>query len=347
MSAPLRILLTADPMLPVPPTLYGGIERVIDDMLGALRARGHSVALLAHRDSTAAADARFSWPNIAGGFRDHVANAQCFSHAVRTFEPQLVHSFSRLAYFGTHLFGRLPLLMSYQRLPTARTVRWAARLGSRSLQFTGCSEYIAALGRRAGGTWQAIPNCVDARRYTPVTAVPADAPLVFLSRLDRIKGAHTAIAIARRSKRRLTIAGNRAESGAEAEYFEREIAPHLDGDSVRYIGPVDDAAKNALLGQAAAMLLPIEWDEPFGIVMIEAMACGTPVIAFDRGAVREVVRDGIDGFVVPDADAAVAAVARLPSVARTDCRARIEATFDVPRVTDRYEALYRQRIAAR
>jgi len=345
-AVPLRLLITADPMLPVPPVLYGGIERVVAELVGALRRRGHLVGVLAHRDSTVPADARHAWPNdLRSGSLDHLANLRTLARTTRDFGPDVVHSFSRLAYLGALLTSRRPKLMSYQRHPTPHTVRWAARFAGGSLLFTGCSEFIAGLGRRAGGRWVAIPNCVNTSRYRFIDRVPKDAPLVFLSRVERIKGPHHAIAIARRAGRRLVIAGNRAPAGPEAEYFDRAIAPHVDGDTVRYAGAVDDEQKSEFLGNSAALLLPIEWDEPFGIVMIEAMACGTPVVAFARGAVPEVVRDGIDGFVVESLDAAVSAVGRLADIDRARCRERVQRTFDVEPVTDAYERAYREIVA--
>jgi glycosyltransferase involved in cell wall biosynthesis len=330
-------------MLPVPPTLYGGIERIVALLVRHLRARGHTVGLVAHPESTEPCDAFFAWPRPdLRGASAHWGNARALGAAVRAFRPDLLHSFSRLAYMGRQLVGALPKVMSYQREPSRRTVAGAARLAGRSLTFTGCSEYIAAQGRRAGGTWHAIPNFVDCARFAPVLEVPEDAPLVFLSRIERIKGAHEAIAIARAAGRRLVLAGNRAESGPEATYFRDDIAPHLSGTDVQWVGPVDDTTKAHWLGQAAAMLLPLQWDEPFGIVMAEALACGTPVIAYRRGAAPEIVRDGVDGFIVNTREAAVAAVAQLGRVSRAGCRARAEAAFDARVVVPQYESLYLQ-----
>lgn len=335
------MLLTADPMLPVPPRLYGGIERIVAGLAAELRAAGCTVGLLAHPDSTADVDARHAWAVAEpSGVAAHARNAAALDRAVRSFRPDVLHAFSRLAYLGRWLPSRLPKLMSYQRLPTPRTVRLAAALGGRSLWFTGCSEHIAALGARAGGTWRAIPNFVDARRFRAVAAVAADAPLVFLSRLERIKGVHEAIDIARAAGRRLLIAGNRVESPEGRAYFDSEIAPRLDGRTVEWVGPVDDAAKDALLGAAAALLLPLGWDEPFGIVMAEALACGTPVVAYRRGAAPEIVREGVDGFVVDDAAAAVAALAMLDRIDRRACRARVESAYDAPVVARAYRDAY-------
>jgi glycosyltransferase involved in cell wall biosynthesis len=179
---------------------------------------------------------------------------------------------------------------------------------------------------------------VDLAKYTFQRDVGADAPLAFQGRLEPIKGAHNAIAIAKATGRRLVIAGNQVADCME--YFESQIAPHIDGDRIQYIGPVDDQAKNALLSTSAALLMPIEWEEPFGIVMAEAMACGTPVIGFARGSVNEVVRDGINGYACRDTAGAVSAVAKLGAIdrliVRTDCEQRFSSTV----VVDAYEQLY-------
>ena len=262
--------------------------------------------------------------------------------AVTVFKPDLVHSFSRLFYLGALLLRhRLPKVMSFQREPSGRTVRWAARLAGRSLVFTGCSEAISLRGRQRGGHWETIHNFVDLASYEFSPTVPDDAPLVFLSRIERIKGAHTAIAACRQAGRRLILAGNHADDDSEhGRYWREEIVPHLGHDGVEYVGPVDDVQKNRLLGQAAAMIVPIEWEEPFGIVFAEALACGTPVISCPRGALPEIVRPGVDGFLVRDAEEAAAGIAQLTGLDRADCRARAESCFSKEVIVGQYEALY-------
>ncbi len=165
---------------------------------------------------------------------------------------------------------------------------------------------------------------------------------MFLGRVERIKGAHTAIEVARKSGRRLLIAGNRTTAGGEPEYFEREIAPHCDDRSIAYVGPVTDAEKNDLLGRAAALLFPVEWGEPFGIVMVEALACGTPVIAFRRGAVPEVVEAGTTGFLCESVGDMVEAVRGISSLDRADCRRSFEKRFSDQVIVGRYDRLYRR-----
>lgn len=341
----MRILITADPELPVPPKLYGGIERIVDLLVIGLKNRGHDVALLAHHESTCPAHQLFSWAGLRSQNKfDAFKNTVTLWSAVREFKPDLVHSFSRVLYLLPLLNTSLPKVMSYQRRPSSKTVRWGAKLGKDSLTFTGCSEHICRQGRDAGGIWYPIHNCVELEKYTFQPTVADDAPLVFLSRIERMKGAHTAIAAVRKAGRPLIIAGNYSTTGEAGKYWREEIAPQIGKNGVEYIGSVNDIQKNELLGKAAAMIVPIEWEEPFGIVFAEALACGTPVISCPRGALPEIVRPGIDGYLVNNFEETVAAIQKLPTIQRDDCRQRAEQCFSASVIVEKYDKLYKSLI---
>ena len=345
-----RILLTADPFLPVPPVLYGGIERIIASLCEEYRRHQCSVALLALDGSDAQVDALYRWPRGPKKLSGALAlwrQQAALSDAIRDFRPDVLHSFSRLAYLGRHLLSKLPKVMSYQRAPSYKTTKWASKLARDSLVFTGCSRHLAQTGSQSGGDWRAIPNFVDPRKFDFVNDVAHDAPLVFLSRLEQIKGVHNAIAIAKRARRRLLIAGNRVGSPEGVAYWKTQIEPHLGRDDIEYVGPVNDREKNVLLGTAAAMVVPIEWDEPFGIVFAESLACGTPVISTPRGAVPEIVEHGKHGFIVTSIDEGAAAVTELKKISRRACREHVEANFGVSIVAQRYLALYNELLARR
>jgi glycosyltransferase involved in cell wall biosynthesis len=336
----MRILLTADPELPVPPQLYGGIERIIHLLATGLKAYGHTIALVAHRDSTSPADHRFAWKGLQSQNKvDALQNTAGLWSAVQQFQPDLIHSFSRILYLLPLLPAHLPKVMSYQRSPSLRTTRLGTQLANGTLTFTGCSDYICRMGQPAGGTWHTIHNCVELATYTFQPIVAEDAPLVFLSRVERIKGAHTAIAVARLTNRRLIIAGNYSTTGEAGRYWQ-EIEPYLGQDGIEYVGSVNDAQKNKLLGQAAALVVPIEWEEPFGIVFAEALACGTPIISCPRGALPEIVRHGVDGYLVNSVEEACTAVYNLPSLDRHKCRQRAEQCFSSTIIVKQYEQLY-------
>lgn len=336
----MHVALIADPMIPVPPRLYGGIERVIDMLARGLAERGHRVTLFAHRDSDTAGRL-VTYPSTSPSHPLGVLVNTLSIARLAAMQPDVIHSFGRLATLAPLLPLGLPKIMSYQREPTLSQVRLAARLARRgTMSFTGCAEHIAAMMRPFAPS-AAIFNGVPMDTYTFRSTVEEDAPLVFLGRLERIKGAHTAIAVAQASGRRLVIAGN---VPPEAQgYFDAEVQPHL-SERITYVGPVDDAQKNDLLGGALAFLMPIEWEEPFGIVMAEALACGTPIVGTPRGSVPEVVRDGVNGFIAPDVAGMAEAVGRVSTLSRAACRADCEARFSDTAIVDAYERLYRERI---
>ncbi len=344
----MRIVVTADPEIEVPPRLYGGIERVVDGLVRRYRARGHQVCLVAKPGSECPADAFHPWPGASSLSKtDSLRNGLALWQAVRGFKPDVIHSFSRIAYLTPLLRGRTPVVMSYQRDPTMRTVGLAVRLAAPGvLSFTGCSDYIAGLGRQAGGDWVGIPNFaeMDTLKFSPTVA--ADAPLVFLSRVEHIKGAHWAIEIARRTGQRLIIAGNHSDGGPEGEYWREKILPEIGRDGVEYVGAVDDAQKNKLLGEARAMIVPIQWNEPFGIVFAESLACGTPVISCPRGSLTEIVRPGIEGFLIKSIEEGCEAVGQLGAIDRAACRRRAEEAYSPDVVVSRYLDLYARAHAA-
>lgn len=173
----------------------------------------------------------------------------------------------------------------------------------------------------------------------------SDAPLVFLGRVEWGKGVHTAIAVAKETARPLIIAGNYDPQGKGYDYFNQEVLPHCDGKIIRYIGGVDDLGKNELLGKAAALIFPTEWDEPFGIVMAEALACGTPVISFNKGAAREVIQDGVNGFICGNKEEMFTAVGRLKDINRRACREIAEKQFSQDVIVEQYLELYERLIS--
>jgi glycosyltransferase involved in cell wall biosynthesis len=343
-----RIILTADPYLPVPPVGYGGIERVVASVADELVSRGHDVTLVAHPASrTRAALVPYGAPPHRGPVARarELAQVGCVLWSRRR-RTDVIHSFGRLAALAPVLPTPVAKVQSYQRAVPWSGVRRARRLAAGPLLFTGCST---ALYQDAPGEerrrWRTVHNPVDQGRYTPQPHVPDDAPLMFLGRLEAIKGVREAIEIARLAGRRLIVAGHTVDSPEGRRCVEADLRPAIDGHAVEYVGEIDDDRKNALLGASAALLMPVRWDEPFGIVMIEALACGTPVVGFARGSVPEVVRHGETGFVCAGVADAALAVGRLAAIDRRLCRDDAERRFGVGAVVDRYEQVYAEALA--
>jgi glycosyltransferase involved in cell wall biosynthesis len=339
----MHIVLTADPELPVPPKLYGGIERVIAMFAAELTNRGHRVTLVAHPESTAPGTL-VPWPGgSSSSLADTANNASTLWSVLRRGQVDVLHSFSRIAYLLPLLPLPVPKLMSYQRPITRRTVQMGQALSLGSLQFSAISKWmmepVADIGR-----WHLVPNGVPLSSFPFVAQPGPDAPLMFLGRVEAIKGPHLAIEVAQRTNLPLVIAGN--VPSEHQSWFDAQIAPHLN-EQIRYVGPVDDARKAELLGRARALLMPILWDEPFGIVMAEAMACGTPVLGLRRGSVPEVVEHGLSGLVVDNFEQMVAAIPRLNTLDRRACRARVESCYSETAVVEGYLSVYRQLLARR
>jgi glycosyltransferase involved in cell wall biosynthesis len=340
-----NVLLIADPFIRVPPVHYGGIERVVADLADGLVERGHQVTLWAAPGSTGRAKLEAFGREGEWTRWSNIRNAATLTQRLwrQRDEFDLVHNFGRLAYLAGVLHSRFPKVQSYQRVVNPRNMRRARRLSAKQLRFVAVSAAIRETGWPGGGDWAVIPNGTSPTRMAFNAHVDArTGPLVFLGRLERCKGAHIAIAVARCLERQLIIAGNISTLPHEREYYEREVAPHVDGDLITYVGEVDDRAKSILLQRAAALLMPVEWEEPFGIVIVEALMSGTPVIAFRRGGIPEIIIDGRTGLLCDTIDEMVSCVDRLPSIDRAACREDAERRFSNEAVVAAYERLYEE-----
>jgi glycosyltransferase involved in cell wall biosynthesis len=330
----------------VPPIMYGGIERIVSGLAGGLRALGHKVGLVATPGSSCVVDQFYGWRGKTPlGKRDTLVNTALLLRAFFNFRPDVVHSFSRAALLTPILRSRKAKIISLQLPPQVRNVGRVQRLG-RNVRFTGCSEHICRAGQRGGGRWTAIHNFVELDKFTFTPTVASDAPLVFLSRIEEQKGAHLAIEIAKRTGRPLIIAGNHSPTADAAVFWRQRIEPEIGRNGISYIGPVNDQQKDALLGRASAMVVPVQWDEPFGIVFAESLACGTPVLSCPRGAVPEIVRNGLEGFLASAVEDLCHAVGQIPKIRRQACRERAENCFSVAVIARKYEHLYESMLIA-
>lgn len=330
----------------VPPRLYGGTERVVSYLTEELVRMGHEVTLFASGDSRTSAQLYPVWPaalrfdpTIRDPFSPHLMMIEDVRRRASTFDILHFHIdhwpfsvFSRQSTpFLTTLHGRLDLpelQCIYDRFPQVPVVS----ISDAQRQPLPQAHFVATVHH-------GLPEGL----LTPERCNPSY--LAFLGRICPEKRPDHAIEIARQSGLPLRIAAK--VDRADVDYYEREIRPLLDDPNVEFIGEITDDEKSEFLSGAVALLLPIDWPEPFGLVMIEAMACGTPVIAFNRGSVPEVVQDGLTGFVVEDVAAAVKAVSCLPLLSRARIRAEFERRFTARRMAEDYLTLYEQHVSPR
>jgi glycosyltransferase involved in cell wall biosynthesis len=339
----MKILIIMDPGILVPPKGYGGHERLVALFAGEYCRLGHEVHLLVTSGSyidgcTMHAFGKEGFPPKKSDALKAIPSAWLFLLKHRN-KFDFIHNFGRLVYLLPVLNNTVRKIMTYGREISNRNIQYINKLPNRNITFTGCSDNLVSRGSVAG-KWRTIYNAIDFNKYELKDTVREDAPLIFLGRIERVKGCHTAIAVAKATNNQLIIAGNISPLKDEQEYFRQEIAPHIDSKQIVYIGQVNDAQKNEYLGQSKALLFTIEWDEPFGIVMIESMACGTPVIAFNRGSVSEVVDEGISGYKVNSIEDMKKAVQRVDIINRRKCREQAEKRFDVKVIAGEYLNLF-------
>ena len=337
----MKIALIVNPLIPVPPDKYGGIERIVFMLIQYLKKNGHKVTLYANKHSQSGCNLVGYTESDKYGVQDFLKiNLLTARIAFRGYG--LVHTFGRMSNIALLMPAGLPKIVSYQLPPTLTQVQKAVQIARKNtLYFTACSNFIGDQIEPYGHV-TTIYNGVDINDYDYNATVSTDAPLVFLGRIQQEKGTAIAIQVAKQAGKKLIIAGNIPNEALHQQYFEEQVKPYIDNQLISYIGPVNNHQKNDLLKNAAALLMPVTWDEPFGIVMAEALACGTPVIGFNRGAIPEVVSNGTNGFICSTLDEMVTAVKEIPALERHACRQIAEEKFSADILGAQYETLYRQ-----
>lgn len=340
----MRIAQVAPLAESVPPPGYGGTERVVSYLTEELVRQGHQVTLFASADSRTAAELV---PCAPQGLRLDESVADPIAHAVVELECVAAEA-SRFDVIHWHVdYFHYPMS---RRLGVPNVTTLHGRLDIPDLvpvydEFRDMPVVSISNDQRAPlphANWVAtIHHGMPIDELMPLKH-PSRDYVAFLGRISPEKRADRAIEVARRANLPLRIAAK--IDPADQDYFEGEIEPLLEADHVEFIGEIGPEEKNDFLGNARALLFPIDWSEPFGLVMIESMACGTPTIAYRSGSVPEVIDEGITGFVVEDIEPAVEAVHRLDEIDRDACRRRFEERFSVERMARDYVRVYERLI---
>lgn len=327
----------------VPPPAYGGTELIVSVLTDELVRRGHDVTLFATGDSDTLARLE---PGCEQALRplgllppDYGVYEQMQLSKVfqRAAEFDVIHSHVDYPALPYVAFSKTPVVHTLHGTFTAVTERIFQQHRRQNFVSISHSQRRSDLGLNYIAT---VYNAIAAERFQ-FHAHPDEPPyLAFLGRMSEEKGPHLAIAIAKQSGWRLKMAGKIDYDNRR--FFEHAVEPHIDGQQIEFLGEADHTLKNELMGRAVATLFPITWQEPFGLVMAESMACGTPVIAMALGAAPEVLVDGQTGFLCHTVADCVAAIARIPQISRAACRDHVAAHFSVARMVDGYEAVYQQ-----
>lgn len=337
----MRILQIAPLWEPVPPPAYGGTEAVVYLLVEELVKEGHDVTLCASGDSQTSAVLRSFYPRSLRTADDIVAkDVLSWHHATLSMADahgyDIVHNHAGEQIMAMHhLVPDVPMLTTMHCLITPETrLIWD--------HYSGHYNTISWAQRRTmpntGGSFAGVVhNGIDVQSFP--FRKDKGGYLLFLSRISPEKGPHIAVDVALRSGYPLIIAGKVDQ--ADTAYFRNTVEPLIDGSRIRFVGEADARMKRELYRDARALLMPITWDEPFGLVLAEAQACGTPVITFNRGAAPEIVNHERSGFVVADADEMIEAVKRVGDIDPALCREHVARHFDGPIMAANYVHLYR------
>jgi glycosyltransferase involved in cell wall biosynthesis len=333
----MRIAMISPLEIRVPPLAYGGTELVLGLLTEELVRRGHEVTLFASGDSITSARLVSVCPHFLRGSNRHkgifnLLNVVACLEQADKFD--IIHNHTCLE--GMSLAGlvKTPFLTTlHGNLEGDWLALFAAYKGWYNTISKSAKSLLPDKERFVG----VIYNAIDCKSY-PFNGSDREGYLLFLSRISHEKGPHLAIAVAKRLGRRLVLAGN--VDKVDEEYLRTQVLPEVDGDLIQYVGEADYHRKRELLTQAHCLLAPITWPEPFGLFMVEAMACGTPVVVLNRGSAPEVVRHGETGFVVNNLAEMAEAVEEVYRIDRKRCREHVERNFDVPRMVDEYLAAY-------
>ncbi len=355
-SGPLRVAMLAPPWISVPPPGYGGVESVVSALTEALVRQGHAVTLFCAPGSVSSAQVV---PLLDEAHPDEIERSLYeIDHVVRAFDQievaahrgrfDVVHD--HCGFTALALADRIavPCVHTLHGPFTPSTAAFYARHGHKAA-LVGISRAQLASAPPGLAPLCSIPNPIDLGEWE--LREHKQDYLLWVGRMTPEKGPHRAILAARAAGVPLVLAG--VIQPGQQDFFDREVAPHVDGDRVRFLGEVGGTVKRSLFANARGLLMPIRWEEPFGMVMVEALACGTPVIAFAEGAARELIVHGQTGFLVDTEQAMAQAIGRLPEIHPRACRTWVAEHCDVEVVASAYVEAYRtvahraaQRLAA-
>ncbi len=362
----MKILQIAPPWIGIPPQNYGGTEWIISNLINELHRNGHDVTLFGTGNSQTPATLKYVYET--GLFEQNDAEWSLMQPALAL--PALVHydqAFKEAAtgqydIVHAHLSAGTDLMklkfLSELKVPYIATThmifpfdKWSnkddeyIKYYAKNIKLVFISETQSALYPDDFNKLGIVHNSLDLSLHTFQSRPAGREGRPYLTWLGKImpwKGLDVAIEVAKATDQRLVFAGVLDETNHPESmvYFKEKIEPHIDGDQIQYLGPANLALKNELLGNASAFLNPISWSEPFGMVVIEAMACGTPVISFARGGATEIVRHGNNGLLVNDTDQMIEAVSGIDTIDRLQCRQSVEERFSAQAMTNKYVELY-------
>ena len=335
----MRILQIVNPVMPFPPTTIGGTERIVQYLIDELVKRGHEVTLMGHNDSIVQENVKLI--PIGTNLDQRNTVKKIWKHLISN-KYDVIHNHGRLIYFLPKLWNRVRKIHTFHmaELETNAFLKFSA-LNPTNLTFSPCGKWIQDKSSHLKGNWNYVNNGLPKNLYSyDKKAISFDAALIIICRMGRTKGVMDAIALAKVTNKKLIIAGKTGDYPHEIEWFNQCVLSECDGEKIKFIGEVNDREKNTLLNEAAALLIPTIDSEAFNTTMLEANACGCPVISYKRFCFDEYIVNGVNGFKGETFEDLIDSVNRINEINRSSCRELFENNYTSVHMADHYIKLY-------
>jgi glycosyltransferase involved in cell wall biosynthesis len=333
-----RILQIVNPAIALPAETVGGTERIVQYLIEELVKQGHEVTFMGHNDSALPAGVKLI---KIGTYLDRENTVKTIWRHLLTHKYDVVHNHGRLMYFLPIIWSKTKKVHTFHMGDLdGQGLKKIIKMRPHNMVFTPCGNWITEKYKSWGSQWQTVNNGLPKDKYFRMSKVDADAPLILMSRIGATKGVSEAINIAQLTGKKLVIAGKVGDYPHEIEWFETQIKPRCDGEQIKFIGTVNDEQKQTLLSTALALLIPVHNSEAFNTTMIEANACGCPVISYNRYCFPEFITNGVNGFLGENEADLAQAVGKLSQIDRAKCREVFECKYTAKVMTDNYLKLY-------
>jgi glycosyltransferase involved in cell wall biosynthesis len=334
-----KILQILNPVTPLPAKTVGGSERIVEYLMDELINLGHEVAFMGHDESSL--NKKIIHIPI-GTYLDRQKTLKTAWKHLITNKYDVVHNHGRLFYFAPIIYSKTRKLHTFHMADLDNNgFHNFLRMKPRNLTFSPCGKWIQDKYQSLGGNWQYVNNGLPIAKYSfDDKPIDNESPLIIICRIGPGKGLLDAIAIAKQANKKLVIAGKIGDYPHEIEWFNENIAKHVDGNSIKFIGIVNDEEKNALLNQALALIIPTKDSEAFNTTMIEANACGCPVISYNRFCFPEYIENGVNGYIGDTKEDLIDAVRKVNLLDRQVCRAYFELKYTSRTMALNYQSLY-------
>lgn len=338
----MKILQIVNPVIPFPPTTIGGTERIVSYLIDELMKNGHEVTLMAHDESIVPVGVKLI---PIGTYNDQKNTVIKIWKHLLVNSYDVIHNHGRLIYFLPKIWSNVRKIHTFHMAELeTKSFHQFSKLKARNLTFSPCGKWIQEKSLHLRGHWSFVNNGLPKNLYSYNCNELTDGFLIIICRMGKTKGVVDAINLAKATKKKLIITGKVGDYPQEKDWFRNEVLSQCDGNEIQFMGEINDKQKNTLLNEAIALIIPTIDSEAFNTTMLEANACGCPVISYKRFCFDEYIQNGVNGFKGKNFEELIAAVQNLNQINRQACRDHFENNYTSAIMAQNYLKLYKSQV---